>query len=319
MRLVFGFLVWVMFATGATAADDPVITRLEAAWSMWAKKNGVKHGAMIVTRRGKPAYTSEINASVDQQFDLASLSKAITAVCVDALVRQGKLHYDTALADILDGPFRDPALGKATIAQLITHSAGLGPDSTQKTMVKWRGSTTPRHNQVTATVLARKKQKGPRGKHSYNNENYAVLGTVIEKVTGRPYVKACNQMVAKGKAHVSPTYGGYAPWGGWTMSLTDYASFHARNFGRFNPSQGARVAVGGNGAHYGLGTYWRSSGRASNYWHFGALCFSSRESLGAFSVSWQGNWGVVVAYDICVTGKKAANLDSVLSKAVFGG
>ena len=111
MRLVFGFFVLIMCIGPAAAADDPVVIRLEATWSGWAKKNGVKHGAMHITRRGKPVYNSEIDASADQRFELASLSKAITAVCVDALVKKGQLGYDTTLADVLDGPFADPALG----------------------------------------------------------------------------------------------------------------------------------------------------------------------------------------------------------------
>ena len=63
---------------------------------------------------------------------VASLSKAITAVCTTTLIREGKLRFDTPLGEILArAPARYPEprdgrLRAATIAQLLTHRSGFG-------------------------------------------------------------------------------------------------------------------------------------------------------------------------------------------------
>ena len=62
---------------------------------------------------------------------IASLSKAITGVCIATLVRDGKLSFTTPLRDALAqffkqyGPPVDQRLYQATIEELLAHRAGL--------------------------------------------------------------------------------------------------------------------------------------------------------------------------------------------------
>lgn len=316
MRILALSLLILFAPVGSIAGSAEVIAQFEQAWSAWAKTNRIRKGAMIVTLNGKTVHQSAFGTDANGRFELASLSKAITAVCVDALIRSGRLRYDTRLEELLQGPIADPALARATVAQLVTHSAGIGPDSTQQTMRRWVGSTKPRHDDVAATVMNRRNQKGTPGKFYYNNENYALLGVIVETVTGEDYANACNRLAVNGRARLSRSTGGFAPWGGWTMTLNDFAAFHARNFGSRQPNGSARKSLGG-GAYYGMGTFWRQSSSRYNYWHFGKHCFSGKLNAGSFSVSWQGTWGIVVAYDACVSDQSNNDLDAAFVRIVY--
>lgn len=119
--------------------------------------------------------------------ELASISKSITAACITHLVEGGHLGWSDRLSDLL-GLCPD-----VTIAGLITHSTGLGPDATQMAMPLWLGQGDGLQGHFAAQVLdlvnARAEQSGARGVYLYNNENYALLGLVIEAVSGRPHIE----------------------------------------------------------------------------------------------------------------------------------
>lgn len=57
-------------------------------------------------------------------------------------------------------------------------------------MAGWRGQTTPRHAQVSATALARPDQEAARGNYHYNNENYALAGAMID-ASAADHATAC--------------------------------------------------------------------------------------------------------------------------------
>lgn len=60
----------------------------------------------------------------DVFFDLASVTKSFVASCVARLVRKGRLSFETPLQEVLPEA-RGSATGTSTIAQLLSHRAGL--------------------------------------------------------------------------------------------------------------------------------------------------------------------------------------------------
>ena len=319
MRFVL-VLMLILSAGGLRAGDAETIARIEAAWAGWGDKVGAKARALVITRNGTIVHQAAKGMDAGEKVELASLSKAITGVCIDRLVRQGLVRYDTSIGEALGEAPRDPALAGATVGDLVTQSAGIWPDSTQEAMPRWLGSKASRNADVARTVLSRKRQRGQPGRHAYNNENYALLGRIVEKVTGKSYAAVCAG-VAPG-AVLSPRSGGFAAWGGWRMSLADYARFHAEHFGAGSsigksPGRYPDVALGG-GAHYGPGVYWRASAGRFNFWHFGSYCMRGRLETTTYAVSWQGRWGVVAAYPgKCTTEAQRNALDAAFVAAVF--
>lgn len=302
---------------GVSPADDRAAAlRIEAAVAAWLAETPARSTALAVTYRGRIVHLGGNHPG--RRFELASLGKAITAACVGALVREGRIGFDDTLGGLL-GAQIPPVLRGISIAELLTHSAGLWPDSTQKDMPRWLGSPGARHGDVLARVIARGRRGGMPGKFRYNNENYALLGEVIARAAGEPYRTACADRVLTGllSARVSPRMGAYDAWGGWQMTVADYARFHARTFASAPAPQNLpHVPAYGPGIFYGMGTNWRAFGAGHNFWHLGLLCMGGGEA-GAYAVLWSNGWGVTLAWDACVPWEAFIDLDTALARAVF--
>lgn len=305
-------LVLLLCLTTVSAAAQDTPARIIAGFEGWMATAGVETGAIAITRHGQLVTTRGWGMDPDAPVEMASLSKAITGACVRALVDDGLLQFDTRLIDVL--PETPDGLSDLTLADLLTQTGGVHRDSTQNTMPDWLGHPAPQHGTVTADVFRRDKLKRA-GEFQYSNENYAILGEVIVRVTGIPYRTVCADRVVPG-AKVSPVAGAFDAWGGWYMSVADYAAFHGRAFANGpNPTADPSVELGG-GMHYGLGTFWRSFRGNHNFWHFGALCFATMGS-GSYAVSWEGDWGVVASWQSCVDFDVMGQLDGAMVKAVF--
>lgn len=115
------------------------------------------------------------------RFDLASLTKTITASVCATLITEGRLDPDAPFTEY----FPEHALGKScaiTIRDLATHSSGFGNFSGP------RYSENPDVNRGAAGFeeeLRTKLPRRPRGTYCYSCYNYALLGTVAERVGGQ--------------------------------------------------------------------------------------------------------------------------------------
>ena len=292
-----------------------------AAFEHWAQENAL-NGAIAVLKDGIVLRQLGVGQDANAPVETASLSKAITAICVSELVARGALSYgDSAAHHLGRGP-------DVTVAQLLTHTAGLGADSTQFSMQVWFGSASPRHARVLEAVMLRpwflRGRLVPETYH-YSNENYALLGLIIEAVSDTSYEQACRDLVltpAKAAGQPSPLSGAFLPWGGWRMTLADYGRFHATWFGRNNaraqtPLQSPAAKIGSD-YYYGLGSIFRSDVTGTHYWHTGALCFPGRLNVGSFAASWANGWTVATSYDKCIDDKPLRQLQRALVNRAYG-
>ena len=188
-----------------------------------------------------------------------------------------------------------------------------------------QGQDTDQHfsAQVLDLVTARAGQTGQRGAYQYNNENYALLGLVIEAVTSEPYFDACRTRLDLPDTIVpSPRTGQFQPWGGLAADPASYLAFLHRHFGPGSavgddPFAFPHVDIG-DGAYYGLGMVFRRFQGGYNFWHFGAQCFPGRLNAGSYVVLWAGQMSAAAVYDACVEWNAMVGLDNALSKAAFG-
>ncbi|MEL6236830.1 MAG: serine hydrolase domain-containing protein [Pseudomonadota bacterium] len=316
MRVLLALVLGFLTLQGSARADIPV--RVEAAFDAWLAENNVDGGVLVLLSMGKPIAEVERGVGADAPVELASVGKSITALCIAVLVEEGVLSYNAPLARFLgaDAP-------EATIAQLLTHTSGLTVDSTQFRMPRWLGNAGPRHEDVTALVLARRNE--PPGTHRYNNENYALLGTIIARATGESYAQTCTEKVTArlglATARLSPLTGAFGPWGGWQMSAREYAALHwAVYSGRAlldaDPFSYPHAETG-YGAFYGLGTVFRPMRGSQNFWHFGALCFRGGPNIGTFAVSWMAEFTLFAFYRACIDVDAMIALDTALARAVL--
>lgn len=308
----------IILAASPSWGDVP--EHLQSAFLGWADANGVTSAVMVASFEGVPKAEVSLNRTVDEPVELASLSKAITAVCAATLMQAGVWTKDTTSAQVLgQGP------EGLSLAQLLTHQAGLGPDQTQILMPLWLGGRENKAPLAANAALGREKQTGTPQTFSYNNENYAILGEMIAAQTGHRYESYCFDKVLKPAgvttAAASASTGAFLPYGGWQMSAQDYARFHWHAFGP-GGIIGARVKdwpqakIDGH-VGYGMGMVQRPFRDSYNFWHFGALCFPGRLTAGSYVVMWMEGWSVFAAYDICTSDSQMFGLDQVLTGAVF--
>jgi len=119
------------------------------------------------------------------RFRIASHSKAFTAAGILKLREQKKLGLDDPVGRYVDG--LHPRVAETRLAQLLSHSAGLtrdGPDS------GWYLGRMPYPDRAgLMELLSAPPMIEPGLRLKYSNPGFALLGLVIESVTGERYRK----------------------------------------------------------------------------------------------------------------------------------
>jgi CubicO group peptidase (beta-lactamase class C family) len=114
----------------------------------------------------------------DTSFAYGSFTKVLTAFIVCQLAAEGKLGIDDALERHIPLAAGSPlANAGITVRHLLTHSAGIGD--------QWRYSAS--HAESLAMAEATPACAPPGTLFSYSNLGYAILGYLIERVTGRSW------------------------------------------------------------------------------------------------------------------------------------
>ncbi|MCM2391463.1 serine hydrolase domain-containing protein [Streptomyces albipurpureus] len=139
-----------------------------------------------VARDGEPVWTAVRPSpegggpGVDVQYRIGSITKTFTAVLVMRLRDEGLLDLQDPLDQYLPGT----DAGKATIAQLLCHSAGLSAETPSPWWERSSASLRP----TLPDVLGGKPHKHPAGRRfHYSNPGYTVLGALIEAVRDAPW------------------------------------------------------------------------------------------------------------------------------------
>jgi D-alanyl-D-alanine carboxypeptidase len=145
------------------------------------------------------------------RFRVASHSKTFTAAAVMKLREQGQLKLDDRIGQHVAG--LHPAVAQATVAQLLSHTAGLvrdGADAGQwQDLRPFLDEAGLRADLAAGTTLA------PNTRFKYSNHGFGLLGLLVEAVTGEPYVAwvAREIVAAAGLKHTHPDMPGPARGG----------------------------------------------------------------------------------------------------------
>lgn len=292
--------------------------RAVAAFQGWVADNGTS-GALVLVRHGDVVAEVGFGRAVDAPMELASVSKTITGICASELVSRGVMSWsDTAatrLGEDLD----------ITLAQLVTHQGGLKDDSTQTAMPEWLdASGTHKSSAVLDLIVARGGASKVAAEYWYNNENFALVGLMIEQASARKYGDICFEVAiapAGVQAQASPRSGSFQPWGGWQMSPADLAQWHAHWFAAnsdlVNNPKGLPYATIEKGLYYGAGTTFRTLTPGNTFWHFGSLCFPGRMNAGSYAATLFKEWTIVAAWDACLDWSDMLAVDQRVIGALF--
>jgi D-alanyl-D-alanine carboxypeptidase len=117
-------------------------------------------------------------------FHLASLTKPLTATAILMLEEAGQLTLDDPLTRFL--PDYSPGEAVITIEHLLTHTSGV---QNYTELPEWwavhrQDLSVP---ELIGLFSSKPRVSAPGTRWAYNNSGYALLGAVIEKISGKPY------------------------------------------------------------------------------------------------------------------------------------
>ena len=186
IAMALSLIAFVLLATVSVAradgTDDYVRSQMEKkripGLSLAVIRNGhvVKEAAY-----GKASLELNVPVTLETSFPLASMTKIFTAVAVMELVEEGKISLDEPISQLLA---QLPSQWSAvTVRHCLSHTSGL-PDVLTDDV----NATTLSGDRDIAFAEAAKQPLKPAGAASvYNQTCYALLGMIIEKISGMSY------------------------------------------------------------------------------------------------------------------------------------
>jgi CubicO group peptidase (beta-lactamase class C family) len=177
--------------------------RLDSLFKKKHERQGF-NGAVLVAQKGVIIYENAFGYSefrkktpltINSAFQLASVSKTFTGVATLLLVQDGTI----SLNDSVQKFFPEFPYHGITIEYLLSHRSGLpnylyafeekrkqnGPPPTNDSIIHWFCTANP-------VVPAYNK---PGSFFSYNNSNFVVLASIVEKVSGLKYAEFLKQRI----------------------------------------------------------------------------------------------------------------------------
>ena len=174
------------------------------------------NGNILVAKKGKIIYENALgwanhltrdSLKINSQFQLASVTKTMTSTAILQLLERGKIKLNQDVKEF----FPNFPYDGVTIKLLLTHRSGMMnyvyfiDDIYRKQHLNQRKGLT---NTEAMNMIAQYKPapfNKPDKRFLYNNSNFMVLGSIIEKVTGQTYADYMRENIFKpaGMAHTA--------------------------------------------------------------------------------------------------------------------
>ncbi|MDO6429380.1 serine hydrolase domain-containing protein [Flavitalea sp. BT771] len=200
-RCLWGIVCLMTLAVPATAQND-VGRKVDKMINKAMTDEGIPGVAVAIIRDGNVLFKKtygirSVNstATADEQtvFSIGSVSKAFTAVGLMLLVQENKLALDDPIKKYMKGLPGD--WQSITIRQFMTHTSGIPELKGDKD----NGSFENTLSQAGKMKMAFR----PGARQQYNNFNFAVMGKLIETITGMDYLSFMQKRVFKPAGMVS--------------------------------------------------------------------------------------------------------------------
>lgn len=183
-------------ASAQTAAAPPPaqeMTRKVDEYMNAAMRVNRFSGAVLLARDGRPIVSRgygmanielDVPNTPQTVFRLGSVTKQFTATAIMLLQERGKLHADDPICKHLsDCP---QAWQPITIKNLLTHTAGI-PNYTEFPDFSKTAAAEATAGELIGRFRDKPLQFALGEKFAYSNSGYYLLGTIIERTSGKPY------------------------------------------------------------------------------------------------------------------------------------
>ena len=238
------------------------VAEADAAWRGWMARNGVVASSLAIGLNAEIVHSVGIRRSAQSQYPMASLSKAVTGICLNQLLNDTPYDWASTIGD-LQPEWNNINLSPAqemmgiTLGQVATHTSGL-PELLNYGTTSTRDVNLSNQSAMTRAALREASNFSTSGSYQYSNSNYAILGTLIEAMSGESYGEYCGARILEPAgamdAGVTGRMAQTAGYGGWSMSAEDYARFVMYWFDQSQPWMKAQAGFPFDSAsNYGMG------------------------------------------------------------------
>jgi len=211
--LKYGLYLWVfstLTATPVFAAEESEIlltqeqekkaAKIDSALSYYYDQ-GIFSGTVLVAEAGKVIYQKGFGyANMDTQallepksnFNVASISKQFTAMCIMMLAEQGQLKYDDNFRKYIP----ELRYEGITIRHLLWHTSGM-PDYVALMDEHWDPDKYYVNDDVLKMMVKHlpKKLFEPGERYEYSNTGYVLLASIVERVSGVSFKEFVQQNI----------------------------------------------------------------------------------------------------------------------------
>ncbi|MBI3463813.1 MAG: serine hydrolase [Planctomycetes bacterium] len=153
----------------------------------------VQNGEVVLAKgKGHANVELSVPAGADTVYQVGSITKQFTATCTMMLAEEGMLSLDDPISQhIADTP--DTWKG-VTVRHLLNHTSGIKsytnlPANMKLSRLDWT------KGEIIKSVAEVPLEFEPGERWSYNNTGYFLLGTIIEKVSGKSYAEFLSERI----------------------------------------------------------------------------------------------------------------------------
>jgi CubicO group peptidase (beta-lactamase class C family) len=179
------------------ASADTLGDRLQRDLAPWLDdraKSGAFSGVVLVAKDGIPIYsaaygmadrTRKVPNTLDTRFNLGSMNKMWTAIAIAQLVEQGKVDLDATVGRYVPDLPNKAIRETVKVRHLLSHSSGMGTYFRKgflrdKTYAATAADIMPFYADDSLSFT-------PGARMQYSNAGFALLGLIIERVSGRSF------------------------------------------------------------------------------------------------------------------------------------
>jgi len=187
-----GFAAWPASALAQGKVDPKMAEILEPirgkyhlpclAGAIFTTDGVIEMAAVGVRKAG-----TDVPVTADDLWHLGSDTKAMTATLAGSFVAEKRLAWTDKVASFFPEIAEKipPAMKEVTVAQVLSHQAGLLTNLPIEKVRTLTGSVSERRLSAAQTLL--ETPEFPPGTYRYSNGDYVVIGAMLEKIAGKPW------------------------------------------------------------------------------------------------------------------------------------
>ena len=171
----------------ACATTDPAVRDIDRfAHKVVAEfPDAVPSVGIAVVRDAKPFFTGGVGSDANTAYYIGSTTKAYTGLACAILAQRGQIDLDAQLSKYLP----EVTAQQVTLRALLTHTSAIEGDA-----ISFRTAYSGEHTPQQLTAILNQSKPGKK-EFQYTNMGYVVASLVIERITGKPWQQALDDLV----------------------------------------------------------------------------------------------------------------------------